>query len=330
MLKDILVPLDGSSFSEHSLPYAVDTARRTGAKLHLVQVHEPPVPSAYPDAVPAYDERWDGALRAQEQEYLQSLAHRCMEHAGVSPVTEILDGPVSKVIASYAAETDIDLIVMTTHGRGGISRAWVGSVADSLVRRVSVPVMLIRPKEQVLDWSRGSDARHVLIPLDGSAMAEAILEPAASLAKRSGARVTLLRIVLPVPFVIGPHAAGPAYSEAGASQSRANAAQYLNHTASLLRARGIAVTVDTVFHTVPAVGILDYAATHAVDTIAMATHGRGGWSRIALGSVADKVMRGSMMPVLLYRPGVGSRTVEPEQAIVPGEDRRVEEPCSTP
>lgn len=320
MLREILVPVDGSTFSEHALPYAVDVARRTGARLHIVQVHEPPVAQTFPDGLPVFDERWDGALRAQEAEYLRSLASRCMERAGIAPVTEVLDGPVASGIAGYAAETGVEMIVMTTHGRGGISRAWVGSVADSLVRRAAVPVLLIRPKDQVLDWARTAAARHVLIPLDGSELAEGILQPALELARLNHARITLLRVVLPVPFVLGPHSSGPSFNEAGAAQSRENAARYLDQVAARIRAQGLQVGIDTVFHTSPALGILDYAATHAVDTITMATHGRGGWSRVALGSVADKVMRGTMMPVLLFRPGISRKATDPA-------DVQEEEPC---
>jgi nucleotide-binding universal stress UspA family protein len=302
MVREILVPVDGSTFSEHVLPHAADIARRTGARMHIVQVHEAPVVQSLPDSLPVFDARWDDALRTQEKEYLRSLALRCAEKAGVTVVTELLDGAVTPALSLYAAEVRADLVVMTTHGRGGISRAWVGSTADALVRRAPVPVLLIRPKEQSIDWTRSAVPQHVLIPLDGSALAESILPAAIELALLNRARVTLLRVVLPIPFVLAPHTAGPAFSEAGAAQSRDNATLYLGQIADRVRARGLQAAVDTVFHTVPALGILDYAATHAVDAVAMATHGRGGWSRIALGSVADKVMRGTMMPVLLYRP----------------------------
>lgn len=302
MFQTILVPLDGSTFSEHALPVALDMARRSGARLHLVQVHEPLAAQVYPDGLPVYDDRWDGAVRAQTEEYLRSVAHRCMERAGVRPVTELLDGPVSSAISTYAAELGAELVVMTTHGRGGISRAWVGSVADALVRRSPVPVLLIRPKAHEVDWTATATARHILIPLDGSELAEGIFEPALRLAQLVGARHTLLRVVLPVPFFSGQLGGVPAFDENGAVQSRDTASAYLNRVAEPLRARGADVAVDTMIHTVPALGILDYAAANAVDMIAMATHGRGGWSRVALGSVADKVMRGTMMPVMLYRP----------------------------
>jgi nucleotide-binding universal stress UspA family protein len=325
MIRNILLPLDGSPFSEHALPMAVDLAVRSGARLHLVQVHEPPATQVYPDGLPVYDERWDGAMRAQSEEYLRSQAQACMEKAGISPVTELLDGSVTQALCAYAAEVGTDLIIMTTHGRGGISRAWVGSVADSLVRRAAVPILLIRPKEQELAWDRRGEERHILVPLDGSELSEGILDPAMTVGGMLGARYTLLRVVLPVPFVADPQVAGVAFAEGGAEQSRRSALAYLEEVASRLRARGATVNVETVFHTVPALGILDFAATHAVDMVAMATHGRGGWSRVALGSVADKVMRGTMMPVMLFRPP----TARGEGHHAGGDDEKLqEEPCS--
>jgi nucleotide-binding universal stress UspA family protein len=313
MTRDILVPLDGSTFSEHALPVAIEIARRTGARLHLVQIHEP-VPGQVPtDGIPIYDAEWDGAMRAQEEEYLRGIAGSCMEHGGISPVTELLEGPVIPALAAYVAELGIGQIVMTTHGRGGISRVWMGSVADALVRRAAVPVLLIRPKAESVDWTRGLTTRHVLITLDGSELAEGIVDAALELGGLTNARFTLLRVVLPLPFVVPPSTIGAAFSETGAVESQETAAKYLDSVAGRMRARGARVDVATLFHTSPALGVLDYAATHAVDLIAMATHGRGGWSRVALGSVADKVMRGTMMPVLLLRPGRVSR-LEPAEA----------------
>jgi nucleotide-binding universal stress UspA family protein len=324
MISNVLLPVDGSTFSEHALPFAAELARRTGARLHIVQVHETPIAQAYPDGMPVQDPGWDGALRARSEEYLRSLAHQCMARTGIGPVTELLDGPVAPALAAYASEVGVDLIVMTTHGRGGISRAWVGSVADALVRSACVPIYLIRPKEQEIDWTPRKGTRHVLIPLDGSELAEAMIPAATALGVVLDARYTLLRVVLPVPFLIGPQATGPSFTEGGALAARELADGYLHEVAGRLRARGADVATDVVLHTVPALAILDYAATHSVDLIAMATHGRGGWSRLALGSVADKVMRGTMMPVLLYRPAAGAATTNDTTSAATGED--VEQP----
>ena len=302
---DILVTIDGSAFSEYALPVALDIARRSRARVHVVQVHEAAMAVVQGGDVPVFDQTLDQMLRRQEEKYLLTLANRC-EQRGVRPRTELLDGPVSAAISRYAAEVGIDMIVMTTHGRGGISRAWVGSVADALVRRGPVPVLLVRPKQDQANWDRELQTRHILVPLDGSPLSESVLSHAVALGSLNRARYTLLRIVLPLPFLAMP-GAPPVFNEEGARQSVADADVYLERVAGRLRAEGVRVDVKAVMHSVPAQGILDYAACNAVDAIVMATHGRGGWSRVALGSVADKVMRGTMMPVMLYRPTLAER-----------------------
>jgi nucleotide-binding universal stress UspA family protein len=321
MIRTILLPVDGSTFSEHALPVALDAVRRTGARLHIVHVHEPVAARVSPEGLGFFDARLDATLREQEQEYVMSLAHRCMENAGVSPCTELLDGPVSAAISAYAAEVEADLVVMTTHGRGGISRVWVGSVADALMRRAAVPILLVRPRDEAVDWSRGAAPRHMLIPLDGSELSAAVLPPALDLAALGDARITLLRIVLPVPFVVGPNASTPTFLATGGTDALEEARQYVERVAAPLRENGLDVAAVALYNSTPATAILDYAAGAGVDTIAMATHGRGGWSRVALGSVADKVMRGTMMPVLVYRPGGRSLTTAGSA------DNNVEEPC---
>jgi len=297
---NILLPLDGSAFSEHALPAALELARRLAGRLHLVQVHEPPIPLV-PHAVASGEAELSENLRAQEEEYLRRVANRCLEQAGVATRTQLLEGPVATALASFIHDTGIDLVVMTTHGRSGISRAWVGSIADAVVRRAAVPVLLLRPQDHRAP--EPVECRHILVPLDGSPLAEGILGPVELLCRVFQPRFTLLRVVPPLQVESG--ATGPAVlTQAPAAVERATAAarEYLQGVAAAWRATGATVETAIQVHSIPAVAILDYAATHAVDLVTMATHGRGGWSRVALGSVADKVMRGTLMPVLLYRP----------------------------
>jgi len=300
MSVNILLPLDGSAFGEHALPAALELAQRLSARLHLVQVHEPPAPLA---AEPGngLETELNTSLRLQEEEYLRTMANRCMERAGVVTRTELLDGPVATTLASYIQDVGIDLVVMTTHGRSGMSRAWVGSVADAVVRRSAVPVLLLRPHDD--QAPRPLDCRHVLVPLDGSPLAEGILPPAELLHRVCLARFTLLRVV--GPLQVEPAGTGPAVltqSPAAVERAVIAAREYLEGVAAAWRSEGAEVEIAVQVHSIPAVAILDYAATHGIDVVAMATHGRGGWSRVALGSVADKVMRGTLMPVLLFRP----------------------------
>lgn len=305
MAKTILVPLDGSTFAEHAVPVAMALARSAGARLHLVQVHEVPVVPTSPDLLVPYDAQWDSALRQQEEEYLQSVANRIAERAGLQSRTELLSGPAEMALATYAREMEVDLVVMTTHGRSGLSRMWLGSVADGVIRRSQVPVLLLRPSHAELDYEEELRPAHILCPLDGSELSRGIIDAALWIGGLSEARYTLLRVTLPIPLlrpqIVTPESGNEArLMEEEQSHVRAE----MEQLAAPLRARGLQVETAVVSHGVPAVAILDYAATHAVDLIALATHGRGGWSRLALGSVADKVLRGSMMPVLVYRPPV--------------------------
>ena len=304
MAKTILVPLDGSTFAEHALPVASGLARASGGRLHLVQVHEVPVVPTSPDLLVPYDAQWDSALRQQEEEYLQSVANRVAERVGLQARTELLSGPAEMALATYAREMDIDLVVMTTHGRSGLSRMWLGSVADGVVRRSQVPVLLLRPSHAEVDYDEEYRPLHILCPLDGSELSRGIVEPAQSLGGLSGARYTLLRVTLPIPLLRPQFVVAAGQADRLMEEEQARARTEVEQVAGPMRARGLHVETAVVSHGVPAVAILDYASTHAVDLIALATHGRGGWSRLALGSVADKVLRGSPMPVLIYRPPV--------------------------
>jgi nucleotide-binding universal stress UspA family protein len=303
MVRTIMVPLDGSTFAEHALPIALGLARECGGRVHLVQAHEPPPVPSSPDILIPYDGEWDAAMRGNERSYLDSVANRVAERAGVTVRTELLDGVPAMALAAYAREMELDLIVMTTHGRGGLSRMWLGSVADGVVRRSGVPVLVLRPTDEEVDYEARLTPRHILIPLDGSELSHGIIETAAWLGSLTGARLTLLRVTVPVPVLRAP---GPLSDDGFAAklvaEQEQHARAYLDRVSEGLRSRGLEVETAIVAHTSPASAVLEFAATNAVDLIGIATHGRGGWSRLALGSVADKVLRGSVIPVLLYRP----------------------------
>lgn len=323
MGRTIMVPLDGSTFAEHALPVALGIARECGGRLHLVQVHDaPPVPTS-PDLLVPYDGTWDAAARETEQQYLEAIANRMTERAGVTVRTELVDGVPANALAAYAREMEIDLIVMTTHGRSGVSRMWLGSVADGVVRRSGVPVLLLRPPEGEVDYDARLHPRHVLIPLDGSELSQGVVEAAVWLGALTGARYTLLRVTVPLPLLRSP---GPLSEEGLAERAmheqEERARGYLEAVATDLRARGLDVETATMARAAPATAILEFAATNAVDLITIATHGRGGWTRLALGSVADKVLRGAVMPVMLYRPSPPATNQVPRPELEAGATRQ--------
>ena len=159
-----------------------------------------------------------------------------------------------------------------------------------------MPILLVRPQEEAPNLATQVTLRHILIPLDGSDLAEQILEPAIELGCLTQAEYTLLRVV--EPFMPPPHEpTGPLFD-----QLAREAQTYVDSVAERLRGRSLRVQTRVVINRWAAAAIMAEARVHANDLIALETHGRGGLARLLLGSVADKVVRGALTPVLLHRP----------------------------
>ena len=293
----IMVPLDGSEFSEQALDCAYALASRAGARLHLVKVQTPE-----PLAAEAlfYNVQPQPSSSIDDQIYLDSTRIDA-QRRGVDSVTALLRGRVVDALAVYCLEQDIDLVVMTTHGRGGLSRAWLGSVADELIRVINIPLLLLRPTQKAPTSVGRFDLDHIVIPLDRSESSERAIEPALALGQLTGARYTLLQVVPPLALVPAPEAMPMAMQLNEHDALRAQAAAYLNTVAERLRSQGYQVETTVVIQPQCAAGILEQAVSTDASLIAMATHGRSGLQRLALGSVADKVLRGTTVPLLLLR-----------------------------
>jgi nucleotide-binding universal stress UspA family protein len=301
MIRSILVPLDGSSFAEHALPLALGLARRHDAAVHLAMVHVP-ITTAYIDGVAHFDPSLDNEIRERERRYLDAVAER-LEGSGIAATTALLDGPVVGMLEAEARERHADVIVMSTHGRGGLSRAWLGSVADALVRRAPAPVLLVRPKEgEEAALEAVTAFRRILVPLDGSALAEEAIGYALAVGDRASTRYTLLRVVIPALVVGSPFIEpGVHIADEDLEEQMEAARRYLDRVAERLRRDGADVDTVVVAHPSPAAAILELADSEGADLVCLATHGRTGLSRILLGSVADKVLRAATTPVLLCR-----------------------------
>jgi nucleotide-binding universal stress UspA family protein len=245
-----------------------------------------------------YAEEVHRETRVSELEYLQRTAARWMKDSAVVIRPFCLDAPVSEALAQHVDEHDIELVIMTTHGRGGLSRAWLGSVADRLVRTVDIPVLLYRPTARSADCAQRVPLR-ILVPLDGSGISESILQEAIEIGAVYDATYVLMQVVAPPIFA---SADATLKFETDASAMRREAIDYLNHQAAIMRARGLSVETRVIVQGNTASGIIEEAAESKCDLIAMATHGRSGWSRIALGSVADKVLRTAPIPLLVMKP----------------------------
>jgi nucleotide-binding universal stress UspA family protein len=186
---------------------------------------------------------------------------------------------------------------------------WLGSVADAVVRNATVPVLILRPTERTQDERTAHHLfKHVLVLLDGSALAAQALDPAVAVARASGADLTLLRVVTPVPLLSAYDVTVPlAYpplvpDEPATRQLVSEVATELAEIAQRLHdEHRLDVRSEVVVSERTPISIIDFARAHDVDLIAMCTHGRGA-TRLLVGSVADAVLRGSGLPVLLERP----------------------------
>jgi nucleotide-binding universal stress UspA family protein len=295
--RSILVPLDGSPLAEQALPIAVAIAERARSKIKLVLVH-PPLLLMEPG--PAYT-KLELAMQKADREYLRSLVGRLRERLGRALSSAVLQGPVALTLARYVRELGTDLLVMTTHGRGGMQRAWLGSVADQLVRTSEVPILVVRPREGGPESFVG--LTEVFVPLDGSPLAEAVLEPAAALARLWDAEISLVQVVRPVVLTSDPPLPFPTgYSDQVTAIRRESAQDYIRDVAERLRESGVKASGVAVIGGGTADTLLDLARPERVSLLAVATHGRGGLRRLVLGSVADKLVRAAEVPVLVVRP----------------------------
>jgi nucleotide-binding universal stress UspA family protein len=296
MYSQVMVPLDGSTFAEAVLPLALTISRRTRAKVHLVTVLEPVSSFAY--------EGWESAAVDWSHKYLEDLTKRIAGSAGGEVTTAVLTGHTVERLQEEAANRQADIVVMATHGRGALSRMWLGSVTDGFVRKADRPVILVRPDE---DAETPTTFEHtfstLLVPLDGSELSECALSHAVDFGELFDSAYHLTRVVA-YPFDVSspylPHTVQ--MNQSLVDEAKRGSADYLEARAERLRRRGFNVTTSVTVDAQPGHAVLSEAEAVGADAIAMATHGRTGVGRALLGSTADKVLRGTHTPLLLYRP----------------------------
>ena len=301
MYRALLVPLDGSAYAEHALPLALGIASRAGATLNLVSV-QVPFPPVYGEGMARLENPLEADSRQKARSYLGGVVRRIAAVSPVPAAATLLEGPVAESLCRQATTAGVDLVVMTVIGAGPWTRLWLGSVADELVRRLPMPLLLLRPQEPAPELGRVPRVKHILLPLDGSEAAEQVVEPAAVVGALMQAEFTLLRVLNPVAPVTDAEGRSPGLqSQTRQEQLQAEAQAYLDRVAERLRARSLPAQTRVVFHEHPAVAILD-AHAHDIDLIAFTTRGHRALPWLFLGSTADKVLRGASTPVLVQRP----------------------------
>jgi nucleotide-binding universal stress UspA family protein len=296
MFQHILVPVDTSTFAERALPHALAMATAMRARLHLVMVHE--MRPLGERIATLGSELVEAQLRALEEEYLEALAQRLAGVLGQEPGIKLLNGTAAAALSRFASRNGVDLIVMSTHGRGGFHRAWLGSVADALVRRSRVPILLVKPADEATEHTAVSIDR-VLVAVDGSEGGEVAAAHAATLCAATGAECMVVRVVVPSDRVIAsriPDTAAMVREKLDADTHESE--RYLTELPGRINLPGSTRT-EVITATDTAAAIIRAAEADRSELVVVGTRGHGSTARLILGSVADKVIRGSHVPVLI-------------------------------
>lgn len=277
MYDRILVPTDGSRSAEAAARHGLVIAEAFDAAVHVISV--------------ADDREPDGRLaEAQAQDAISTLEEFFEQESALSCRSVIEHGIPYEAILSYAADNDIDLVVMGTHGRRGLSRVLLGSVTERVIRLSNDPVLAV-PPHAIGREREGYD--RILVPTDGSPGATAAVERAIPVAERLGASVRVL-------YVIEGERGLPPIGD----PLRDEAIEVVEAVADRASARDVSLTTHVQPGT-PHEVINSFVSAYGIDLIAMGTHGRSGIRRYLLGSVTERVLRTSDAPVLTVRQDTG-------------------------
>ncbi|MCC6454825.1 MAG: universal stress protein [Caldilineaceae bacterium] len=296
MSRKILIPLDQSELAEHVLTYVpwLVPPDKTGAEIFLLSVIEPW--RYYFGEVDYNPPELVESLRRATLEYLEGEAAK-LRDAGYAVSIQVAGGDAAEIILEVAKAFDISLIAMSTHGRSGMARWAMGSVAERVVQGATMPIFLVRESTTMLE----REPLRLLVPLDGSELAELALPKAREAAKNRGAEILLLH-VLEKPIEDSMRLLLDSREELNAMVEdwQVDVQTYLESVAEGLRAEGIQVAMRIAWGR-PSEIIEQTVEAEQIDLIVMSTHGRTGLSRWVFGSIASKVLHTSTCPLLLVR-----------------------------
>jgi nucleotide-binding universal stress UspA family protein len=282
MFDTILVPTDGSDCARAAAEYAADLATRHDARVHALCVAD----SRILENAPQYDR-----VRKEREEVAERTCND-LSLSGVPVEQAVRTDTPHEAILRYATEADVDLIVMGTHGRTGVQRYLLGSVTEKVVRLSDVPVLTVKADD---DGEGTYPYTDILVPTDGSEGAEAAIGPAVDVARRYDARIHALTVI--ETMALGADVRPDAILDALEASAR-SAVETVEERATRASVSAVEPAID---HGTPYRAIRSYVEDHDVDLVVMGTHGRSGIERYLLGSVAEKTVRTSPVPVLTVR-----------------------------
>jgi len=283
MFDDILVPTDGSENAEKAIEHAVRLADAYDATVHGVYVVNVTYAADFEGGLDS--ESVLTALEREGQAAIDEIESRC-DAAGVDVRTDLLEGRPAYRIAEYATDNGIDLVVMGTHGRSGVSRLLLGSVTESVVRRLETPVLTI-PSDAP---EPHGGYENVLVATDASQDAQFAVDTAIDVGKRFGSTLHGVYVV-----------------DAGVTQNQmidAILEEEGNQAVDAVREAADAAGLEStsaVLEGEPHDEIVEYADEHDVDLVVVGSHGKGAFERTFLGSVSERTIRTSNRPVLVTR-----------------------------
>jgi nucleotide-binding universal stress UspA family protein len=298
MFSRMLIPLDGSKTAEKVLPYARRLATVSDVAVELLGVVEmSDIAADIASNEAAYAEALIREAGRNSTEYLENLA-KTFRHGKVR--CNVQQGRPEDIIIAAAAADKSTLIAMATHGRSGVTRWLLGSVTEKILRGTLNPLLVVRARgDSKTDGEAALSS--VIVPLDGSEIAETVLPPVAALAKALKLQLILVRVYgLPLATYGGDDYYVPDYLELK-DQIKDEAEGYLNSKANSLQAQGVAEVSTVVIEGSAADGIISLAHKTADNLVAMSPYGRSGLQRWVLGSVTEKVVRHCEDPVLIVR-----------------------------
>lgn len=284
MFRRILIPLDGSETAERVLPTVEKMLLREDAVAVLVRIVFCPM------AGMPHPPTLLGELEKSALDYLRKTA-RALEDKGLVVETRVIHGDPAETILEYAVQEECDLIAMSTHGRTGVTRFLMGSVAEKVLRNSPRPVLAVRAFDGEARALPPRPFKNLLLPIDETPESETIIQMGIWVAKLYGSKIILLHVVKPAEFeheFVNPTAHERAMGER------------LAGIVERIRAEGC-TAISFIRHGDPAHEILSFAEENPTDLICMTTHGRKGIARWMMGSVAERVLRHAKTPLLLVR-----------------------------
>ena len=290
MYDRMIVPLDGSQLAEQVLPYVHVVGKRLRCPITLVRVYD--VPATLEGVSGSTIDRVADELRADAGRYLERVKNSLVD-VGTEVSVVGKQGEAASVIIEEAEKGSSTIVMISSHGRSGVTRWAMGSVAEKVLQATNIPLLIIRDQtgegisltegdKNPEDWRTLLNVANIIIPLDGSPLSEQVIPHATVLANSLGVPVTPIRV-------------------SNSPNDDSENIEYLKNVAKGIRDAGLQSNDGDVLHGNPATAIIQMTETIPNSLVAMTTRGRSGIQRWVMGSVTDRVVRHSSSPALVIR-----------------------------